>query len=117
MIDDIDNLCNNYDKLIKKLATKEEICKELQESPEKLNAAILLSIRESIIKSTESTDSYNYKVGILMAGSFVFAALAVIETITPPFNGFFRLLLAFAVLGYFGLVGIVIILGRPRKEL
>jgi hypothetical protein len=117
MVDDIDNLCNDYEKLKKKLAAKEAICKELQESPEKLNTALLWSIRESLIKSTESTDSYNLKIGYLMAGSFVFAALTIVVTILPPSSNFLGLLLALAVLAYFILVGILVIRERPKKGL
>lgn len=55
MLDEVDTLCNDYSALNKKIAEKEMVCKELQESSEKLNNALLYQM----LKSQEQSNKEN----------------------------------------------------------
>lgn len=77
MPDDVDNLCNDYDILTKKLAEKEKICKELQDSSEKLNNALLYQLLKTQDQNSKENRALIYST-IILAYTATIIALATL---------------------------------------
>lgn len=65
MSDDIDDYCTDYDLLNKKIGNKEEICKNLKDSPDKLNGALLLQILKSQERLNGENRELTYSIIVL----------------------------------------------------
>jgi hypothetical protein len=74
MDDDVDNLCNDYEILTRKLTEKERLCKELHESSEKLNIALFYQLVKSQEQNSKENRDLTYSNIVL---SYVAAIVAL----------------------------------------
>jgi hypothetical protein len=81
MSDDIDNYCTDYDLLTKKIGDKEGICNKLNDSPEKLNGALLLQILKSQEQSGRENRELTYSTIVLSYTATILALSSLGYTI------------------------------------
>ena len=81
MSDVVDNLCNDYGILKKKLAEKEAICNELLTSSENLNNALLFRLMKSQEQNNKENRDLTYTI-VLLSYVLAIVALATLETNT-----------------------------------
>jgi hypothetical protein len=78
---DIDEICNDYSKLLAQLTSKEESYKNLRENTDKLNTAILFQLLKFHKDNEQGNRDFAYSNLYLMMVTFLFSLAAVLISV------------------------------------